>query len=438
MFLLCAKGMQHEEEGVATHPLGCRTVDLSASQEAGRRLAAAADADFGAADAAAADLLFASRCTPTPATPYSASLVAPLSTAGTDTGFGLEAGGLAAPGQELESVGPGLGSEETLAEQGGGDCTMPAKGEEGVPAVELELPGLQGVDAAAGISGAAGSEEGSRREAAMQQLGSDSAADTTRDLCGDEAGEQAVFLSQPGSGGAADAGAEAGGEVAGKRAALMPITAAAANSAPKTPGAGAAGQPCKQSATPAVPSHPLAAITPSTGGSALLTPLQSQAAQNQAAARRRVLHIDPETFDACFSAEPSPALGMALSPMDALPAAASNRKPYLDNITATSMASAAGEPCRDASTGDGGGSETATPCTWPAQAGASAKRAPRARAAGGGRGLERVAYSSGDEYAGEVARGMAAGLGVYSFAGEGRYEGEVGSADPAVAWLLAV
>lgn len=375
---------------------------------------------------------------PNPAAPYSASLVAPLSTGGTDAGFGLEAGGLAAPGRELVNVGLGLGSEETLAKQGGGDCTLPARGEEGMPAVELELPELQGVDAAAGISRAAGNEEGSRRAAAMQQLGSGGAGDTTGDLYGDEAGKQAVSLSQPGSGGAADASGDASGKVAGKRAALMPITAAVANSAPKTPGAGAAGQPCSQSATPALPCHPLAAITPSTGGSALLTPLQHQAARKQAAARQRVPHIDPETFDACFSAEPSPAPDMALSPMDALPATASNRKPYLDTITSTSMASAAGEPCGDASTADGGGSETATPCTWPAQDGAPAKRAPRARAAGGGRGLERVAYGSGHEYAGEVARGMAAGLGVYSFAGEGRYEGEVGNTGPGVAWLFAV
>jgi len=75
------------------------------------------------------------------------------------------------------------------------------------------------------------------------------------------------------------------------------------------------------------------------------------------------------------------------------------------------------------------------PCGGGARAGArgdagGSRRAARVRAAGGAHGLERVQYASGDEYAGEVAGGMAAGLGVYSFAGGGRYEGEVGLCMP--------
>lgn len=323
------------------------------------------------------------------------------------------------------------GSGQSVEDEGAGGPAPAAEGEEGAPAFELDAP----EDALAPAPGhAEGLGDAARPVVAAEAA---QAADALHgaDASTEPAGPAAA------SAAAAEAGTGSSAAGAGK-APLTPAVAAAAGGSAQAPGAGFggvlyavahAGRPCK---TP--PCHPLAAITPSTCASAPTPAAPNQAPPGQAQ-RARVPHIDAATFDACFSTEPqegparSPAEGFLagmpatklfhapladphLDP-DPIPGADGGEQPSGRADSASHPEPAAGQRACIKAKPDGRN-----------RAGRPGRREVRVWAPGTGDSLQRVVYPNGDEYAGEVAGGLAAGLGVYSFAGEGRYEGEVSSA----------
>ena len=374
---------------------------------------------------------------PTPSQGPHAAHGASLAAGGAAWCPSIRQGVLAAEAEGLQGA---LAVEHIVDGEGAGGPAPAAGGEEGAPALELDAPD----EARAPASGHAGGSSDPAGPAAGTDTARAPDALPSTDTPAEPAGPA------PASAAAARAATGSGADGAAEPALLTPAMAAAAGGAVHNPGAGFGGRlyvvaPVgKPAATP--PCHPLAAITPSTCASAP-TPASapSQAVSRGQAARVRVPHIDAETFDACFSMEPPPQGEPACRPVEGflqgMPATKLFHAPLADShLEPDPVPGGEGD---EQPSGRAGPANNLKPA--PSQrafaeakadsrkrAGRAGRREVRVRASYSGEGLQRVVYASGDEYAGEVAGGLAAGLGVYSFAGEGRYEGEVSSASSLV------